>query len=123
MRTAARSCAGFISHYTSHIVVVLILSLQWLEQSSLATYVDAIVGSQRSVFKTLAWAVSARVWPTLEVALEAGLQRFGQSEHRRSSVATPARAAYPLLAGCVWCNDYCYDHVIEWLLQARAFMA
>lgn len=33
------------------------------------------------------------------------------------------RSRHPELAGCPWCNDYCYDHLIEWVLQGRPFLA
>lgn len=33
------------------------------------------------------------------------------------------RSTLPQLRGCVWCNDYCYDHIIEWLVQGHVFLA
>jgi hypothetical protein len=44
--------------------------------------------------------------------------------HRRPELPTGTapqpvapRATLALLGGCLWCNDDCYDHIIEWLLQ------
>ena len=98
--------------------------LQWADEAELSSVVNRLIGTPRSVFKTLAWGLSWRAWPALEEALDSGIrQPLQQMPDVTSSSADERppvpRAMLPLLAGCVWCHDYCYDHVIEWMLQVR----
>jgi hypothetical protein len=154
-----------------------------------STVTDRLLGSPRSVFKTLAWSCDAlgysklrallasvvtyepspwrsRVEATvreanevaaalrskaagfLESEVEATIDevsstarfltfRSGHPEFAptpaaggSSAVSTKSRRTgrtegkeQPAPWSCWWCNDYCYDHSIEWLLQRQPFLA
>jgi hypothetical protein len=107
--------------------------------------VDRLVGTPRSVFKTISWMLSRRGYARLRDAM-AGMvaHRPGAAGVAGAAAAAAAdddlrgqlpdvverdgspvalRSSHPELAGCPWCHDYCYDHVIEWQLQGRAYLA
>lgn len=96
--------------------------------------IDRVHGTPRSVFKTFAWMLSRRGWSALRSGLESVVaaeipllrappQSTDEDGEGGSSVAVAYRSVHPELAGCTWCNDYCYDHLIEWTLQGSPFLA
>jgi hypothetical protein len=120
----------------------------WYDDYSIAKSVDRIVGSPRIVFKTFAWMISARGYRAIRIGLN-GLASYvpvnklqdsatAASAAETASMKTkekmnrvkklgngylPPRSGHVELAGCLWCNDYCYDHFIEWILQGAPFLA
>lgn len=116
----------------------LISALRSRTPESTEVLIDRISGTPRTVFKTFAWMLSRRGWAGLRGLLE-GMARAslpppppppisstadGEAHSSpSSSVAVAWRSIHPELSGCVWCNDYCYDHLVEWFLQGSPFLA
>jgi hypothetical protein len=120
----------------------LITALRGRTPESTEVLIDRISGTPRTVFKTFACMGSRRGWAGLRGLLE-GMARASlpvppsppQSAPvpaadaaatpppPSSSVAVAWRSVHPELVGCVWCNDYCYDHLVEWFLQGSPFLA
>ncbi|RYG43402.1 hypothetical protein EON68_00480, partial [archaeon] len=100
----------------------------WQGTDAAPALVDRHVGTYRTVFKTLAWMISAEGWKRLQplyasmIAFQAEPEDVQVDVLSRSG-ALVARTTHPELAGCLWCNNYCYDHAIEWLLQGRPYLA
>jgi hypothetical protein len=108
-----------------------------------------LVTVRLQIFKTIAWMVSRRGYDMLHAPMArmaahtAATPEGDSSGAAASAAAVPARvspralptlrepdgspvgvrSSHPELAGCTWCHDYCYDHLIEWVLQGRAYLA
>ena len=76
----------------------------------------------RLVFTTRAWMVTNRILSQkLLPVLEA--MAADDAPALRATAGLPPRAMHPALEGCTWCNDYCYDHAIEWIVQGKLVLA
>jgi hypothetical protein len=98
--------------------------------------INRVPGGRRTVFKTLAWSLTAAGARDLLPALQAAVAYdpppavaawVGAATAALGQEAGPTalRSDAPLYQRpypCPWCNDWCYDHVIEWVLQGRAYL-
>eukprot|EP00455_Lapot_gusevi_P035531 TRINITY_DN3935_c0_g1_i3.p1 TRINITY_DN3935_c0_g1~~TRINITY_DN3935_c0_g1_i3.p1 ORF type:complete len:181 (+),score=4.80 TRINITY_DN3935_c0_g1_i3:79-621(+) len=66
--------------------------------------------NERVVFKTFAWSIRRPAYLTLMEDLD-------------SILGWQAAEVHPMFKGCPYCENFCYDHYVEWRFRGQRFIS